>query len=184
MSYLRGFLPWIAYAVVSSVLDWRAAAAAALVVSVWAIADQRRHHGDVDDLAATTAWFFGGLTLLSVLDPTSPLHRFTPALSLATLGVASVASLVRGRPFTLTIAKRSVPREIWDVPAFIAANVTITTVWTVSFIATAAVCALTLAVAPSATPVWLSAEVLGFVVPVKFTAIYRGRARARFAAIA
>jgi hypothetical protein len=182
MSYLRGFLPWIAYAAVSSILDWRAAAATALVISLWAIADQRRNHGDVDDLAATTAWFFGGLAVLSVVDPGSPLHRFTPALSLGALGLASVLSLVRGRPFTLTIAKRGVPSEHWDVPAFVEANVTITKVWAASFVATAVICALTLAVAPEATAVWITAQVLGFVIPVRFTALYRERARARFAA--
>ncbi len=184
MSYLRSFAPWIAYGAISSVVDWRAAAVIAMVVALRAVKDQRRQFGDVDDLTLTTEWFFVGLTALSLVDRTSPLHRYTPALSLAALGVASVTSLVRGRPFTLTIAKRSAPKEVWDVPAFVDANVTITTAWAISFLATAAVCAVTVAVAPAATPVWVTAEVLGFVIPMRFTAAYRERARARFAAAA
>jgi hypothetical protein len=136
----------------------------------------------VDGLTRATGWFFLGLTALSLLDPSTPLHRYTPALSLAALGVASAASLIRKQPFTLAIAKRSVPRELWNVPAFVDANVTITTVWAASFLATAAVCAATLTLAPSATPVSITAEVLGFVAPMKFTVLYRDRARARVAA--
>jgi hypothetical protein len=184
MSYLRSFAPWIAYVAMSIVVDWRAATVVALVVAVGTITDQRRRHGDVDDLTRATAWFFFGLTALSLLDPTTPLHRYTPALSLAALGVASVASLIRRQPFTLTIARRSAPPVFWDAPAFIHANVTITTVWAASFLATAAVCTATLALAPSATPLWITAEVLGFVIPMKFTALYRERARARFATAA
>ena len=176
MSYVRSFVPWIAYAAISSVLGWRAAAAIAMVIAVRAIKDQRREHGDVDVLAQTTGWFFFGLTALSLLDPDSPLHRFTPAMSLAALGVASVISLLRKQPFTLTIAKRTAPREFWDAPAFIAANALITKVWAASFLATAAVCATTLAIAPSATPIWITAEILGFVIPMKFTVQYRERA--------
>lgn len=184
MSNLRSFAPWIAYAALSSLFDWRIAALFATVVAARAIADQRREQGEVDDLTVTTGIFFAGLAVLSLVSPESPLHRFTPALSLTALGVASVVSLLRNQPFTLTFAKRSAPRELWDAPAFLAANVTITTVWAVSFLVTAAVCAATLALAPSATAIWITAEVLGFVVPMRFTTRYRARARARFAAAA
>ena len=177
MSYLRGFLPWIAYAAVSSVLDWRAAAVAALVVSVWAIADQRRHHGDVDDLASDH-----GL----VLRRPDPPERPRPDLAAPPLHARPVPSDTGSHLYVVVAAVRSrspspsgASARVWDVPAFIAANVTITDVWTVSFIATAAVCALTLAVTSSATPVWLSAEVLGFVVPVKFRRSTAGAPGAR-----
>jgi hypothetical protein len=182
MSNARSFAPWIAYAIVSSVLDWRAAAAIALVVAIRAIRRDRREHDDVDDLTRATGWFFAGLTALSVLDPTSPLHRFTPALSLATLGIAATWSLIRSEPFTMTFAKRTAPPEVWDEPLFIDANVTITTVWAISFLGTAAACAAVLAVAPSATLLWVAIEALGFIVPMRFTVRARQRARARFAA--
>jgi hypothetical protein len=181
MSSLRSFAPWIAYAAVSSVVDWRAAAAVAMVVAIGAVKAQRDESGVVDDLTVTTGLFFVGLTALSLLSPGSQLHRFTPALSLGALGIASAISLIRKQPFTLAFAKRSVPREHWENPAFLAANVTITTVWAASFFVTAAVCATTLAVAPSATAIWVTAEVLGFVIPMRFTTHYRQRARARFA---
>lgn len=182
MSYLRSFAPWITYAAVSSVLDWRAAAAIALVVAIRATRRDRLEHGDVDDLTRATGWFFAGLTALSLFDPTSPLHRFTPALSLATLGIAATWSLLRGEPFTMTLAKRAAPPEVWDEPLFIDANVRITTAWACSFLVTATACAGLLAVAPSATPVWIAIEALGFIIPMRFTVHARQRARARFAA--
>src|SRR5438270_7237687 len=52
----------------------------------------------------------------------------------------------------LTVTKRTAPREVWDVPAFVDANIVITAVWAASFTLTALVCATTLAVAPGATP--------------------------------
>ena len=184
MSYVRSFAPWIAYAVVSSFTDWRVASFVALVVAARGIRDQRREYGDVDDLTLMTKWFFAGLAFLAVVEPGSPLHRYTPALSLAALGGAALVSLARRRPFTLTIAKRTAPRELWNTKVFYDANVTITSVWAARFLATAAVCATVLTAAPHATALWIAAEVLGFVIPVRFTAIYRERLRVRFAAAA
>ena len=117
-------------------------------------------------------------------DPGTGLHRFTPALSLAVLGVVALASLVRGEPFTLVIARRSTPPEVWDLPAFVTANVAITRVWAASFLATAAVCALVLTVAPDATGVWVAAEMVGFAVPVAYTDARRKRAAPLLAAAA
>ena len=182
MSYFRSFLPWIVYATVSSLVNWRAAAALALLVAVRAVKEQRRQHHEVDLLSRTTAWFFFALVIVGLTDPASPLHRFIPALSLAALGAAAAGSLLCRQPFTLVIARRTTPAELWDLPAFVDANVTITAVWTASFLLTAAVCALTLAVAPGAAAVWLAAEIIGFAVPVVFTARYRERIRNRFVA--
>ena len=177
MSYLRSFRPWIAYAIDSSLVDWRAAAALGLLASVREVHRQQAEHGEADDLTVTTRWFFLGLTILSLARPDAPLHRYTPALSLLALGAAATWSLVEGQPFTLAIAKRTTPEELWDVALFRQANVTITTVWAASFLVTAAVCAAALYLAPAATPAWVSAEVLGFVVPVVFTSRYRQHLR-------
>lgn len=177
MSYLRSFRPWIAYGIISALVDWRAAAAIAFVVAAREVHRQRAEHGDVDDLSVTTRWFFLGLTIVAIARPDTPLHHYTPALSLLALGATATWSLVDGDPFTATIARRTSPAEFWDLPLFRQANVTITAVWAASLLGTAAACAAILAVAPAATPAWVGAEVLGFAVPVVFTARYRQHLR-------
>lgn len=182
MFSIRTFAPWLAYVVVSGVADWRLGAVAAALVAIHDVRLQRREHGDVDDLARATRWYFLALTVLSTLSPDSPVHRFTPALSLAVLGATAADSLLRGRPFTLTFARRTAPPEVWEHPAFVRANVVITRVWAASFLLAAAACASVLWLAPSATGSWIAVQVLGFAVPVAFTHTYRERARARFTA--
>ena len=179
MSYLRSFRPWIAYGIASAVIDWRAAAAIAFLVATREVHRQTAEHGDVDDLTVTTRWFFLGLTVLSLARPDTPLHHYTPALSLLALGTAAAWSLLEGDPFTSTIAKRTSPVEFWELPLFRRANTTITVVWAASFLVTAAACATILALAPSATAAWVGAEALGFAIPVIFTAAYRQHLRDR-----
>ena len=181
MSYVRSFAPWIAYAAVSAVADWRIAAGCALALAVAGVLADRRRFGDVDDLTVATAGGFLALWALSLLDPSSPVHRFTPALSLTLLGGAAAVSLLRRAPFTLTIAKRTVAPELWGLPAFLDANTVITSVWAASLLVTAALCAAILAVAPAATAAWVAVEVVGFVVPVRFTTRYRAQVRSRMA---
>ena len=184
MFSLRTFAPWIAYAVVSGIGDWRLGAAVATVLAVKEVHGQQRAYGEVDDLARATRWFFLALTALAVLSPESPLHHYTPAMSLAVLGLAAADSLLRGRPFTLVFARRTAPPAVWEHPAFVHANVVITRAWAIAFLTASALCAALLAVAPHATGLWVSVEVAGFVAPAVFTARYRERARARFAAAA
>ena len=86
MSYLRSFRPWIAYGLAAALIDWRAAAAIACLVAAREVRRQEAEHGDVDDLTMTTRWFFLGLTIVSILRPDTPLHHYTPALSLLALG--------------------------------------------------------------------------------------------------
>ncbi len=181
MSYLRSFRPWIVYGLASSLIDWRAAAAIAFVVAAGEVRRQKAEHGDVDDLTVTTRWFFLALTIVSLLRPDTPVHHYTPALSLLALGAAATWSLIEGQPFTSTIAKRTTPEELWDLPLFRQANTTITAVWAASFLGTAAACAAILALAPAATPAWIGAEAMGFAVPVVFTTVYRQRLRDRVA---
>ncbi len=181
---LRNFTPWIAYAAVAGIVDWRAGAAIAFLVAARAVAQSRSVYGDVDDVTITTKWFFAALTVLSIADPNAAVHAYAPALSLAVLGGASLWSLVRHEPFTLTIAKRSVPAELWGLELFHRANVVITEVWAASFLVTATVCASAIALAPDATWLWVSAEVIGFAVPLAFTTLYRDRLRHQFATAA
>lgn len=184
MSSLRNFAPWIAFGVVSTVADWRFAGAVALVLAVAGAVERHRSGADPDDLANAAVVLFAALTAVGMIDPTSPVHSYIPALSVGAIGIGAAASIIRGRPFTIAFAKRSTSPDAWSHPRFHAANVTISAVWTASFFATAAALAVARVAAPHATGLIIEIQVLGFVVPMRFTALYRRRLRTRFAAAA
>jgi hypothetical protein len=182
MANLRNLAPWAVFAVGSALADWRVAAPAALVVCVFNVVGRRRAGAATNEMAVAAMAFFGILTLVSGADPTSPVHDYLPALTAAAVGSGMLASILRGRPFTLEFAKRSTSPAIWDDPRFLRANVTISAVWACSVLATAAGLAVLHIAEPHAVIAAVAVQVAGFVVPMRFTKIYRGRLRARFAA--
>lgn len=181
MSYLRTFLPWIVYAVVPSDY-WQWAAAAALCVSMTEILRKRRGGWSWDSMIIEvgSAIFFAALALTAFIDPTSPLHPYTPAVSSGVLAVIAGLSLATGRPFTLGIAKRQTPREFWDHPGFVRVNRVITSVWTASFVAGCIALAL---LAHAATATRTTTQIAAFVVPTVFTVAYVKRTRTKVTAI-
>jgi hypothetical protein len=176
--YLKSFAPWIAYAVGSAIGDWRYGAAAGLATGVVVLVQQHRGRG-VELLTAVTTAFFAVVLPLAVADPGAGIHQYMAALSLGTLGAAATASLLVRKPFTLAIARQSTPPELWDNPLFLRVNVVITSVWAASFVVTAVVCAALAHQYPDVVPLWVTAQVIGFVVPARFTCTYPDRVRAR-----
>jgi hypothetical protein len=184
MSALRSFAPWIAFTITSAIADWRLAAALALCISLAGAVARRRQVAEPDDLANATTVFFAALTLVSIAHPSSGLQHYIPALAPAALSIGAGLSILRGRPFTIPFAKRSTPAELWDQPRFYTANVTISMIWTVSFALTAALLTTVLATAAHPAGLVVEIEILAFVVPMRCTAFYRRRLRARYAALA
>ncbi|MFJ3309386.1 hypothetical protein ACIPSA_41350 [Streptomyces sp. NPDC086549] len=184
MSYLRTFLPWIVFAVLPSG-DWQWAALAALVVAVALIAQQVRAGTEFDALIIElgSAVFFAALAVIAFADPHSGVHDYSAALSSGTLAVIAGTSLAIRRPFTLGIAKRTTPQEVWNLKPFIRTNVVITAVWTAAFTLTAAVLAL-VAHAGNAhsTPATL-VQIAGFAVPMVFTVRYVAHVQAKAAQV-
>lgn len=168
---VRGFVPWVAFAVLSGLVDWRVGSVAALVLSVALLALSLR--GDhrlaefVIEISATV--FFAAVAIVAFAAPHSPLHGYTSALSMGWLAVTAWGSLAIRRPFTLGIARRGAPREFWDHPAFRRVNVVITAAWAAGFTVTAAVTAALETVAPHAVVAIVLVQVAGFVVPAAFT---------------
>ncbi|MEV0415556.1 hypothetical protein AB0I68_33500 [Streptomyces sp. NPDC050448] len=183
MSYARTFLPWIVFAVLPSA-QWQWAAPAGLVAAIAVIVQQRRAGAGFDALIIETgsAVFFAALTALAFADPDTPLHDYSAALSSATLALVAGVSLFIGKPFTLGIAKRTTPREVWGLKPFVRTNVVITAVWTAAFAVTAGVLAL-LAHAGNghSTPATL-VQLAGFALPMVFTVRYVASVQARVAA--
>jgi hypothetical protein len=164
-----------------ALFGWRAGAASALAVCLLGLALDGRS-ATTDAFRAAALVFFAALTAVALIDPTTPLHHFVPALIPATLAVAAFLSILAGRPFTVAFAQRVAPREFWDTPLFARINLVLTAVWAVSFGAMAIVIASTLALAPQATIFIVGAQIAGFVVPMRITRSYPARARTRYVA--
>ncbi len=178
MDKLKTFLPWIAYGVGSAVADWRVGLAAGLVVGIVVLVTARQQ---IDLISGATVAFMAVLLPVAILWPESALSDAMPAACLAFLGLVAGTSVLIGRPFTETYARRETPPELWATDVFRQANRTITTGWAVSFLVTAAVVAVLLVAAPDQTVVRYVVQVAGFVAAARYTAWYRGRLAARFA---
>ena len=181
MNYLRGFVPWIAFAVVSG-FSWQWAAALGLVGNVGLLIQARVKRISLDSqiLELSTLVYFAALTGLAFSQPHSGLHNYTGAMSMGWLALTAFGGLAVRRPFTLGIAKLQTPRELWDTPVFKRVNYVITTVWAIAFLITAIVLGILDALHASET-VSIIVQVAGFVVPALFTRTYPERVRARYA---
>ncbi|WP_432014096.1 hypothetical protein [Streptomyces cucumeris] len=179
MTYLRGFIPWIAFAVVSS-LGWQWGALAGLVIGAVLLVQQRRSGVDADALVleGSTVIFFAVLTALSFARPHSALEPYDGALALGWLALTAWLTVAVRRPFTLGIARRQAPREVWGTPLFRRINVVITAVWATAFTLSAAALIVVQAADLGGTAS-TAVQVAGFVLPAMFTAHYPERARAR-----
>ncbi|MEU9000635.1 hypothetical protein [Streptomyces sp. NPDC048551] len=183
MSYVRTFLPWIVFAVLPSA-QWQWGALAGLVAAVAVTVQQRRAGAGFDALIIEigSAVFFAALAAVAFADPDSAAHAYSAALSSATLALIAGVSLLIGRPFTLGIAKRTTPRELWGAKPFVRINAVITAVWTAAFAVTAsALAALAHAGQGHSTAATL-VQAAGFVLPMLFTVRYVAAARAKAAA--
>ena len=180
MSYLRAFAPWIAFAVIPSA-QWKWAALFALVVSIVEIVRKTRGGLPLDAqiMELGTSAYFTGLTALAFADPHTVLHAYIPAMASGALGVIAGGSLLVRKPFTLGVARQSMPREAWDNPLFLRANMVISAVWAASF---AVGCAGLAVLAHSSALGRILVQVAAFALPLVFTMRYvdhvRSHARA------
>jgi hypothetical protein len=177
MSYLRGFLPWIAFAVLSGI-GWEWGAAAALVCAVANLVTDRRAGvtADAQVLDFGTIGYFAALGMLAFASRHSPVQQYAGALSAVWLALIAWTSLAIGRPFTLSIARRRAARQLWHNPRFVRLNVGITGVWATAFTLSAAAIALCAATdAPDIARI--ACQLTGFVVPALITQHLVRRAR-------
>ncbi|MFH9420209.1 hypothetical protein [Streptomyces sp. NPDC017529] len=180
MNYLRGFIPWITYGALSwAVWQWSALAALLLgCVLLYADrADGLSPSARILDYGSLV--FFAGLTVFAFLSPDSGLRSYDGALSSGWLALITLGSIAVRRPFTLAIARRKAPREVWGTSVFMRINYVISAVWGASFVLAAAaqVLATAYGLGPSAL---IAIHVSAFVIPWRFTVGYPERARARF----
>ena len=179
MGYLRGFIPWIAFAAISTA-GWQWGALAALVIGLWLVVQDRRTGVAPDALILefSTITYFAALTAFAFAAPHSPVKAYAGALSFGWLAATAWGTLAVRRPFTLGIARRSTPQEFWHTPQFLRINTVITTAWATSFALTGAAVAACDAVHTGALAT-TACQVLGFVAPAVFTNRYPRIVQAR-----
>ncbi|CAM3869768.1 hypothetical protein ACXYTP_09925 [Tsukamurella ocularis] len=178
MSYVRGFLPWIVLAIVSSTFGWQWGAVSALATGLVLIgADRRAGALELGGVA-----YFLALAVLARVAPHSPLEAYDGALSAAWLAVIAGIGLATGRPFTLAVARRSVDERTARHPMFLHVNTVITAVWSASFATTALLGAVCVALGEP-EPVRIAVQALGFAAPAMFTRAYVARIGERRAAL-
>jgi hypothetical protein len=176
VNYVRGFAPWICYAVLSA-FDWRLGLGAAALAALLLLAVQLRA-GNLDLLGAATSVFFTVMAVIAIADPSSGLHHWITALASTTLAITALASLAVRRPFTLSIARQQVPQELWHAPRFIRVNMVLTGIWATAFAAGAIACAVIIGYAHAATVPLIVVQVLAFAIPFVLAGKYAERARA------
>jgi hypothetical protein len=181
MNYLRSFAPWIAYAVVATLLDWRYSALVGFLLSAGLVAWERweRRPWDSMVIELSAGVFFALLAVFAFAVPTSGASDQVVTLSSAWLALTAWGSLAIGRPFTLGIAKRMVAPQLWQNRLFRRTNVVITAVWASAFAIEALALGFLLAFAPHATAIVLTLKIASFAIPVLFTVRYPRVVRAR-----
>ncbi|MFJ9455945.1 hypothetical protein ACIRST_12780 [Kitasatospora sp. NPDC101447] len=180
MSYVRSFLPWIVFAVLPSA-QWQWAALAGLAVAVALIAQQRKSGAGFDALIIElgSAAYFAALAAVAFADHDSAVHDYSAALSSGTLALIAAVSLLIGKPFTLGIAKRTTPREVWGLKPFVRTNTVITAVWAAAFVATAAVLAVMAHAGQGHSTAATVVQAAGFALPMVFTTRYVAAVQAK-----
>jgi hypothetical protein len=179
MSYVIGFLPWIAYSVVPD-RHWLIAALLGLALAA-VLSARRLFSGrplSASLLELTGLVFFAAMTVVAAVAPHSPVHDWSSPISSTALAVMAWVSLAVGQPFTLGIAKDMVPEEFWESPRFLHVNVVITRFWAVSFTVSAALLAIVHAASMGETAS-IVVQVAGIAVPIVFTNRYSKQAEAQ-----
>ncbi|MER6990695.1 hypothetical protein ABT337_12200 [Saccharopolyspora hirsuta] len=179
-----GFLPWIGYALVATSSAWHYGALVGLLIAAAVLFVERRAGRAWDELVipASAVVFFVLAAGFSLVFAASPAVRCGPALVDAWLALTAGGSLLVGRPFTLAIARRRAPSQVWGRPEFRRANMVLTAVWAAAFALAAAALAVLLHDAPTATGWVLAIKIAGFAAPAAFTCWYAQRMAIRFRA--
>ncbi|MFI5823458.1 hypothetical protein ACIA8I_30835 [Streptomyces rishiriensis] len=185
MQYLRSFLPWIVVSILIGSFDARLALGAGLVVALALIGYQRAggRPWDAQVVEISATLFFAVATAVACAAPDSAfVEDYASAGSSLWLAMTAWGSLAVGRPFTLGIARTSVPSEHWNTPLFLSVNKAITAVWAAAFTVTGAGSALLHRYQPDSGGARTALTVAGIVLPILFTIRYPDIARSRFLA--
>lgn len=145
MSVVQSMASWIAYAIAGAFLSesWAAPVAAIVACAVIAAASRAGRRGDELVIELASAVFFGGYTAIAWASHNSAdAARWVGPASQLWLATVVAAGLVRHRPFTLPIARRSAPEQVHATEWFYRFNVRLSRAWLLSFLASGLVLAV------------------------------------------
>ncbi|SDF39844.1 hypothetical protein SAMN05660485_03268 [Blastococcus fimeti] len=133
LSFVLGFLPWIAFSFVASRMAADAVAWSALLavgMTLLALALAARRHGPVT-LDVVSLVLFGAVAVVGFTggaDVDDWLYTWgRPLVGVLLGGYVLVTASVR--PFTEEYARQSTPREVWSSPTFRSINRVISAAW-------------------------------------------------------
>ena len=166
MSYLIGFLPWIAFAILSASNNPSRdqlilAAAVATVLAVLTTIPAAKKHM-IGSLEVGGLIFFPLMIILSIVAPPLTVDKWSSALMSIGLAIAVGVGILVGRPFTLMYAKAAVPEVLWSNPYFIASNKKLSTAWFGGFV----VMSISSIISAFFTPSTMGAYLFAWVIPV------------------
>lgn len=135
MTYVGSFIPWIAVTALTGTMAYPVVVLIGLALAVLLTAVALARGADLAMLVIEigTAVYFAGLGVAALATSADGVETYGAPLSSLWLAATAWGSLAAGRPFTLGIARRSVPREHWDAPLFLRVNRVITAVWAAAF---------------------------------------------------
>jgi len=135
-SVLIGFLPWIAFAIISSFFGLKIAAIIGLALQIAIFIPMARKR-NYTTLEVYSLAFFVLLTIgILSLDGQGleNLSRWSAALSYGGLASITWTTIAIGKPFTIEYAKRMTPKEWWTSELFISSNKSISLGWSIAFL--------------------------------------------------
>lgn len=186
LDYAVSLSPWAGYVAFTNLLgSWKYGFVVGLGLSA-AIVAWRSYRRDSRFLDVGTLTYCAAMTVLSTVDPTSPVRPYNLPLSMAAVGGLSTGSIVVGSPFTYRIARTHVAQALLDDPVhhrlLYRAHLVATSSWAVAQGVAAAASAI--CVAAGSTVVAIVVQSVGTLVPVGMTRFQHERAEKAQAAAA
>lgn len=171
MVFVRSLVPFILFAVLAPVTSQLLGAAAALALSVVLLAVARHRGTPLDQVTIelSSLAFFVVYVLDCLISPHADHGRWVGAVIQLWLGVTVIITLSIGRPFTLPIARTQAPQQVWATPEFLRFNMVISGAWAASFLLSAALVAVLVALDRAPTLLVITVMVLAIIAPVLFT---------------
>lgn len=159
-----GFLPWIVFAFVARAsLEGVAWGGVAALLTAAAIAGASARMRSVKELEIFSIALFIGFAVAGAFnqhDPQGFLQRYYNGVAVGALACFAIASLAF-EPFTQQYARELVQRKYWKTRRFTRANVELTLLWSLVFVAIAAS-----QITADALETRLGATIFNWVVPV------------------
>ena len=166
MSYLIGFLPWIAFGFLSASNNPSrdqlvlASVVGAVLAVVTTIPAAKKHM--IGSIEVGGLIFFPIMIILSLVAEPLTVDKWSSALLSIGLAIAIGVGILMDRPFTLMYAKAEVPEVLWTNPYFIASNKRMSTGWFFGF----AVMAVSSCIGAFFTPSTMGAYLFSWVIPI------------------